>query len=205
MAGASTPAMSLAVSRAGGLGSLAGAAWRPAEIEDEVARARAAGHPFAANLFVIETARPDGAVVEAALERLAPWYQRVGLEVLAAPNDFAQDFGAQFAALVRAALRVAAEQSAPLVFLEGSPAYYSRFGFEPGGPLGFRKPSLRIWMDRRALAARGLTVVDVENVVRPCHEVVRRQQDGEPHRRQNGDAGENEIGRTRLHVPLRRS
>jgi putative acetyltransferase len=32
----------------------------------------------------------------------------------------------------------------PLVFLEGSPAYYSRFGFEPGGRQGFRKPSLRI-------------------------------------------------------------
>jgi putative acetyltransferase len=32
----------------------------------------------------------------------------------------------------------------PLVFLEGAPAYYRRFGFEPAGPLGFRRPSLRI-------------------------------------------------------------
>lgn len=32
----------------------------------------------------------------------------------------------------------------PLVFLEGSPGYYARFGFEPGEPLGFRRPSLRI-------------------------------------------------------------
>lgn len=32
----------------------------------------------------------------------------------------------------------------PLVFLEGAPDYYSRFGFEPGGELGFRNPSLRI-------------------------------------------------------------
>ena len=31
-----------------------------------------------------------------------------------------------------------------LVFLEGSPAYYSRFGFRAGGDLGFRRPSLRI-------------------------------------------------------------
>jgi putative acetyltransferase len=32
----------------------------------------------------------------------------------------------------------------PLVFLEGAPGFYARFGFEPGGPLGFRRPSLRI-------------------------------------------------------------
>ncbi|MSO72955.1 MAG: efflux RND transporter permease subunit [Rhodospirillaceae bacterium] len=31
---------------------------------------------------------------------------------------------------------------------------------------GFRKPSLRIWLDRRALAARNLTVVDIENALR---------------------------------------
>ena len=32
----------------------------------------------------------------------------------------------------------------PLVFLEGAPSFYCRFGFEPGEPQGFRKPSLRI-------------------------------------------------------------
>jgi putative acetyltransferase len=37
-----------------------------------------------------------------------------------------------------------AGQGAPAVFLEGDPAYYSRFGFTPGGGHGFRKPSLRI-------------------------------------------------------------
>ena len=47
-------------------------------------------------------------------------------------------------ALVRHGLAAAAEQGAPLVFLEGDPGYYSRFGFAPGGELGFRKPSLRI-------------------------------------------------------------
>jgi putative acetyltransferase len=47
-------------------------------------------------------------------------------------------------ALVRRAFEIAAEQGAPLVFLEGSPDYYPRLGFTPGGPLGFRKPSLRI-------------------------------------------------------------
>jgi putative acetyltransferase len=32
----------------------------------------------------------------------------------------------------------------PLVFLEGSPTYYRRFGFVAGAELDFRKPSLRI-------------------------------------------------------------
>ncbi|GGW14203.1 N-acetyltransferase [Streptomyces libani subsp. rufus] len=47
-------------------------------------------------------------------------------------------------ALVRHGLEVLAERAVPLVFLEGDPNYYSRFGFVPGGDLGFRKPSLRI-------------------------------------------------------------
>jgi putative acetyltransferase len=47
-------------------------------------------------------------------------------------------------ALVRRAVEVAIEQAAPVVFLEGSPVYYPRFGFAPGADQGFRKPSLRI-------------------------------------------------------------
>jgi putative acetyltransferase len=47
-------------------------------------------------------------------------------------------------ALVRRGLEIVGERSAPLVFLEGDPRYYSRFGFQPGGDLGFRRPSLRI-------------------------------------------------------------
>jgi putative acetyltransferase len=47
-------------------------------------------------------------------------------------------------ALVRAALAEAAARDEPLVFLEGNPAYYRRFGFEPGAGRGFRRPSLRI-------------------------------------------------------------
>jgi putative acetyltransferase len=46
--------------------------------------------------------------------------------------------------LVRHALAAAAARGEPAVFLEGSPAYYPRFGFTPGGELGFRRPSLRI-------------------------------------------------------------
>lgn len=40
--------------------------------------------------------------------------------------------------------QVAASRPEPLVFLEGHPDYYPRFGFRPAGPLGFRRPSLRI-------------------------------------------------------------
>ena len=47
-------------------------------------------------------------------------------------------------ALVRELLRLLVDADVPAVFLEGSPAYYSRFGFRPGHEHGFRRPSLRI-------------------------------------------------------------
>ncbi|MEU4163091.1 N-acetyltransferase [Actinoplanes sp. NPDC026670] len=47
-------------------------------------------------------------------------------------------------ALVRAGLRRLDELGVPLVFLEGDPAYYSRFGFEAAGGHGFLKPSVRV-------------------------------------------------------------
>jgi putative acetyltransferase len=47
-------------------------------------------------------------------------------------------------ALVEAALRLAAQRPEPLVFLEGSPRYYPRFGFVAGGSMGFTAPSVRI-------------------------------------------------------------
>lgn len=47
-------------------------------------------------------------------------------------------------ALIRTGLEAMIERSVPVVFLEGDPRYYSRFGFAAGDPQGFRKPSLRI-------------------------------------------------------------
>jgi len=47
-------------------------------------------------------------------------------------------------ALVRRAVELLAERGVPALFLEGDPAYYGRFGFQAGGPLGYRRPSLRI-------------------------------------------------------------
>jgi putative acetyltransferase len=47
-------------------------------------------------------------------------------------------------ALISRGLDVMSRRRVPIVFLEGPPDYYSRFGFEPGASLSFRKPSLRI-------------------------------------------------------------
>ena len=47
-------------------------------------------------------------------------------------------------ALIRRGLELLVERDVPLVFLEGSPTYYPRLGFEPAAEQGFRKPSLRI-------------------------------------------------------------
>jgi putative acetyltransferase len=46
--------------------------------------------------------------------------------------------------LVWHALAAAGARPEPLVFLEGSPDFYPRFGFTPGRDRGFRRPSLRI-------------------------------------------------------------
>ena len=47
-------------------------------------------------------------------------------------------------ALIRRGLELLIGRNVPLVFLEGPPAYYSRFGFQSAADLGFRKPSLWI-------------------------------------------------------------
>lgn len=47
-------------------------------------------------------------------------------------------------ALVRRTLELLRDRPEPLVFLEGSPAYYGRHGFRPGVPHGFTPPSVRI-------------------------------------------------------------
>lgn len=108
MLGASFDALALAVSEAGGLGSLAAAGAAPQEIEATVAalKARTAA-PFAVNLLMAPAASPDAETVDAALSRLAPWYAELGEAPPASPNQFAPDFEAQLAALTRAAPPVA--------------------------------------------------------------------------------------------------
>lgn len=46
--------------------------------------------------------------------------------------------------MIRESLAQVASRSEPLVFLEGSPRYYQRFGFQRASALGFVAPSVRI-------------------------------------------------------------
>jgi nitronate monooxygenase len=108
MAGASFDAMAVAVSEAGGMGSLAAATIAPAEIGGVVDAIRAqTSAPFGVNLLMAPKASPTTAEVDAALARLAPWYAELGAPLPAQPNQFAPDFDAQLEALTRAAPPVA--------------------------------------------------------------------------------------------------
>lgn len=108
MAGASSPEMALAVSREGGLGSVAAAAFTPEEIAASAALVRVGtDRPFAMNLLVNDAQPPQAAVLDAALERLRPWYDELGAALPERPNRFAHDFNAQFEAVVRARPAVA--------------------------------------------------------------------------------------------------
>lgn len=108
MLGASGEAMAIAVSRAGGLGSFPAAGSSPAQIAAACAAIReATDAPFAVNLFVLDPAQPDPEKVRAAMDRLAPWRERFGLPTQASPDQWAQPFDGQFAALLDVAPPVA--------------------------------------------------------------------------------------------------
>lgn len=47
-------------------------------------------------------------------------------------------------ALIRRGIDVLAHRDVPVIFLEGSPSYYARFGFVAGHQQRYRRPSLRI-------------------------------------------------------------
>lgn len=108
MAGATFDAMAVAVSEAGGMGSLAAAGVAPDEMGAIVDGLRArTSAPFGVNLLMAPRASPAPAEVDAALARLARWYAELGLDVPDHPNRFSQDFDAQLEALTRAAPPVA--------------------------------------------------------------------------------------------------
>jgi nitronate monooxygenase len=104
MVGASLDALTVAVSEAGGMGTLAAGALAPDEIGPMVAaiRARTAA-PFGVNLLMAPKAEPAPGEVEAALARLAPWYEALGAPLPEKPNTFAHDFDAQLDAVIAAA------------------------------------------------------------------------------------------------------
>lgn len=109
MLGASTEAMVAAVSRVGGMGSFAASAQGPDGIRRTIRQLReaAGGGAFAINLFIQEPAEPSQDDVMSAMARLAPWRERYGLPAQAVPNQWAEPFLPQFAALVDAAPPVA--------------------------------------------------------------------------------------------------
>jgi nitronate monooxygenase len=104
MLGVSSEALVLAVSNAGGLGSLAASMLAPDALGQAIARIRAGtDRPFLINLFIQPVANPDMDDVSAAMERIAPWRTKFGLPVQSIPNQWAEAFEPQFAALVEAA------------------------------------------------------------------------------------------------------
>jgi nitronate monooxygenase len=108
MGGASSPEMALAVSRAGGLGSVAAVAFAPDEIEAAAAMMRAGTDaPFGMNLLVSAKSMPTAEALDRALEQLRPWYEAAGVPLPERPNRFSHDFDAQFEATLRAAPPVA--------------------------------------------------------------------------------------------------
>ncbi len=103
MVGAVECDMVVAVSKAGGLGTLGCAAMSPDEI---AAAARDIGSktfaPFGLNLLITRPTKPSAQTLDAALECLRPWYERVGAPVPELPERFAHDFSAQLAAVAKA-------------------------------------------------------------------------------------------------------
>jgi len=103
MAGGYTPpALVAAVSNAGALGSI-GAGYLSADQIREVGRAvrQQTDRPFALNLFIpTESLPPDPALVQAWLDRLAPYHDQFGLPAPALPPQIAEPFDEQWAAVM---------------------------------------------------------------------------------------------------------
>lgn len=100
MTGSDTPALAAAVSKAGALGMLGCGMRSPAAMAEAANAVRAAtDKPFGMNLFVLQTPTPDPAVVQKAMDRLAPLYAEFGLTP-SVPAQWCEDFDAQFEALL---------------------------------------------------------------------------------------------------------
>jgi nitronate monooxygenase len=119
MARISTPEVAAAVSEAGGLGSVAGAALGADALRQAIAEVRTrTERPFAVNLFA-PLDPPAAAGVDQMAAFLAPWRERLGLPPEPAPRGAAPEFGDQFE-----------------VVLEMRPAAFSfTFGIPPGEAL----------------------------------------------------------------------
>lgn len=80
MAGVTTPQMAVAVSEAGGLGSIAGAMLTPETLRSEFQMVKqGTGRPFNVNFFVHKSPSEDASREANWRNRLAPYYQELGL------------------------------------------------------------------------------------------------------------------------------
>ncbi|HWA30964.1 MAG TPA: nitronate monooxygenase, partial [Rhizomicrobium sp.] len=103
MLGATDARIVGAVSGAGAMGTLAAGALAPSVIKEEIARLKALGKPFGANLLVVPKADPDTETLERAVHRLAKWRKEFGLPEDFRPNRWSEDFRAQLDALIQSA------------------------------------------------------------------------------------------------------
>ncbi|WP_368908302.1 NAD(P)H-dependent flavin oxidoreductase, partial [Serratia marcescens] len=104
MNGASPPALAVAVSNAGALGSCAAALFSPAVILERVQQIRAqTAAPFNINLFLLDEQHPDLAELKRAQHLLRPFREALGLSEPPMPIQFAENNRDQIAALLEAA------------------------------------------------------------------------------------------------------
>jgi nitronate monooxygenase len=105
--GPSTPALVAAASSAGGFGVFPGGYLSPAAFRDGIRAVRAATDaPFGVNLFVAEDFEVDEARIAAALDRLRPYADELGI-ALGVPDAFGED--------VDALLEVAVDERVPFL------------------------------------------------------------------------------------------
>ena len=85
MAGSQGSALALAVSGAGGLGSLPAAMLAPDALRAELQKLQAIGRPYNVNFFCHTPPAPDAAREAAWQQVLAPYYRELGVDPAAAP------------------------------------------------------------------------------------------------------------------------
>jgi nitronate monooxygenase len=104
MAGANGPEMAIAVSEAGGLGSLPAALHAPAQLADALTTLRAGTRrPINVNFFAYAPAPEDAAKQKAWWSRLAPYYAQAGIEPQPhAPTVRRASFDEDYCAIVEA-------------------------------------------------------------------------------------------------------
>ena len=101
------------------------------------------GHVMISGASIVDDAGTTSPIVMLSPLAVAPTRQRQGIG----------------GALVRAVRAIAERRSDPMIVLEGSPTYYSQFGFEPSAKLGITLP-LPDWAPPEAAQVLRLSAYD---------------------------------------------